>query len=483
MRELFNIFHWLTIRFNRLLLLCVINLMAVASVWAFELSNDEKQYIQGRAPVTMCVDPDWLPFEKIDANGRHIGIAADYFKLFSEMTGLQFKLVVTESWAQSEAFAKNGQCEILSLLNKSKEREEYLDFTVPYLSSPVVLVSNIESSYIAGLSTQAGKTLSMVTGYVYQELVARDFPDIQIIEVSNSDETLLSVSEGRVDLTMGSLYIITDRIQRLGLSNIKIAGPTQYKNEFRVGVNKSDVMLLQVLDKAVAALSPKNETEIISRWVKVKYDHGQDYSLAFQIGIFSLFVFCIVGYRAFVLSRYNVKLNEAYALLEKKNQELDRISHTDPLTHIYNRLHLDETITYEVNRSKRYRTQMSVILLDIDHFKHVNDEYGHPIGDRVLIELCRLVKQQLRVTDIFGRWGGEEFLVVCPDTGVQEAVIIAEKLRRSIEEAYIDPVSHITVSFGVTDLREEDGEKELISRADRHLYRAKNEGRNRVCHD
>ncbi|WP_284381845.1 diguanylate cyclase [Litoribrevibacter albus] len=446
-------------------------------------TEEEVQWIQQHKQVTLCVDPDWLPFESISSDGRHIGIAADYFDLFSRVTGLTFSLVVTDSWVQSDQFLREGRCQILSLLNHSQERSSYLNFTEPYISSPVVIVTRDNEGYMDGLKALAKKNLSLVDGYVYEELIERDHPYIQIVKYQSSDQTLEAVSKGDVFATIGSLFIITERIQRLGLSNLKIVGPANYRNDLRVGVKKDEPILLSIMNKAVEAIEPKDDAEIVSRWVKVKYELGQDYDLAAQIALISFIILILLGYRSVTLSRYNRKLSDAYDLLERRTEELDRLSHTDALTSIPNRLRLDEAITFEVNRFKRYRTDLSLISLDIDNFKRVNDQHGHPVGDRLLIDIARLISGQLRSTDVFGRWGGEEFLILCPATAKEEAIIIAEKLRLSIQNTHFAPVGQVTVSFGVTSIEEGDGEKELVSRADKQLYRAKNEGRNRVCHD
>jgi diguanylate cyclase (GGDEF)-like protein len=453
------------------------------SIERIALTQEEKAWVHEQEDISVCVDPDWLPFERINEQGKHEGISADFFELFGALTGLKFRLVQTESWKQSQVFAEHKKCQLLSMLNQSEERSRYLDFTEPYVSAPVVIVTRDDEGYLDGLKSLSGQTITMVRGYIYEEFVRRDFPFIDIKFVSTSDQSLEEVSAGKAAATIGSLYIVTERIQRLGLANLKIAGPTDFRNQLRIGVGKNQPVLLSVLNKAVNSISPRQETEIISRWVKVKYELGQDYALAVQIGVISLVLFILLGYRSWVLTRYNHKLNAAYELLEKRTDELDRISHTDALTNIYNRLRLDETITNEVNRYKRYREEFSLIILDIDHFKQVNDKFGHPVGDRTLVELCSLIGHQLRSTDIFGRWGGEEFLIVCPATSKQEAVIIAEKLRQSVDNYHFEPVGHLTVSFGVTAIETGDGEKELVSRADKQLYRAKQEGRNRVCHD
>ena len=169
-------------------------------------------------------------------------------------------------------------------------------------------------------------------------------------------------------------------------------------------------------------------------------------------------------------------------ITEIKEQELQmqKLSITDRLTQIYNRLFLDQVLNKQHYRLVRNDERCSLILFDIDHFKKINDKYGHLAGDAVLKELAALVKRHLRESDIFGRWGGEEFLIVTPHTNADEAYIIAEKLRKLIEEHDFGEVGHITVSFGVTECKKEHTPDADILEADNALYRSKHEGRNRV---
>ncbi|MCX6051956.1 MAG: diguanylate cyclase [Campylobacterales bacterium] len=166
-------------------------------------------------------------------------------------------------------------------------------------------------------------------------------------------------------------------------------------------------------------------------------------------------------------------------ITDKKHVE--ELSITDQLTRLFNRLHLDNIFKKEIQRAKRYQTYFSVILLDIDHFKSVNDTYGHDVGDDVLVNLANILKQDVRSTDILGRWGGEEFLIILPQTEVPHAVLLAEKLRVAVESYSFAKVEKITCSFGVSQFKAEDeSAKEVVKRADNGLYEAKNSGRNRV---
>lgn len=160
----------------------------------------------------------------------------------------------------------------------------------------------------------------------------------------------------------------------------------------------------------------------------------------------------------------------------------EELSITDQLTQLYNRSYLDKTLHKEMTRFQRYGTPMSVILIDIDFFKEVNDLYGHLAGDMVLIEIARILKSNIRITDTLGRWGGEEFMIICAENDLNEAVRLAEKLRAAIASHTFPTIGTKTASFGVAAVMSGDDEMGLVERVDNALYQAKNLGRNRVSH-
>jgi diguanylate cyclase (GGDEF)-like protein/PAS domain S-box-containing protein len=160
--------------------------------------------------------------------------------------------------------------------------------------------------------------------------------------------------------------------------------------------------------------------------------------------------------------------------------QLRELSNTDKLTQIANRLYLDTHYVKQMDRAKRYGTIFSIIMVDIDFFKKVNDKYGHKIGDDILIQLAQILKQNTRKLDVLGRWGGEEFLIICTEIDIDEAKILAEKIRKKIENYDFPIVKHLTCSFGVSQYDENDINEDTFKRADQALYNAKNNGRNRV---
>ena len=169
----------------------------------------------------------------------------------------------------------------------------------------------------------------------------------------------------------------------------------------------------------------------------------------------------------------------------KANQEeLEKLANFDSLTGLYNRRAILRRLDEEIKHAKRYKEQPSLIMLDIDHFKKVNDRYGHLTGDDVLEEVARLIRQSIRAVDAAGRYGGEEFIIILPKTDSSSALNVAERIRKAIEMAGMKDsegnVFSITVSQGLASYKPGEDKHSFISRADDALYAAKENGRNRV---
>lgn len=183
---------------------------------------------------------------------------------------------------------------------------------------------------------------------------------------------------------------------------------------------------------------------------------------------------------ALLMKEYQVELSAINTVLESKNKEYETMASTDSLTGLYNRYKFSELyLSTYVSMIQRHN-DMSLVMLDIDYFKKVNDMYGHNAGDKVLIQISHVLLRTLRNVDIICRWGGEEFIVILPTAALAQATLIAKKLREQIQNIEIDLVGHVTASFGVAQVKEGETMQDAVNRADQALYRAKNDGRNCV---
>lgn len=166
--------------------------------------------------------------------------------------------------------------------------------------------------------------------------------------------------------------------------------------------------------------------------------------------------------------------------LRTARQDIETLARTDGLTGLWNRRHLEDILRHEVERARRYRQPVSVMLFDIDGFKSINDQFGHPVGDDVLRRIAALGQRAIRASDIFGRWGGEEFFVLVPSTVVEDARQLAEKLRAAMARHDFGNRT-VTASFGVAEWHDDESIESWLQRADAALYAAKEGGRNRVA--
>jgi len=185
------------------------------------------------------------------------------------------------------------------------------------------------------------------------------------------------------------------------------------------------------------------------------------------------------------MGEFSESFNQMVQQLDESRHQLEIASRTDALTGVNNRRHFSELLEAEIERSRRYSSCLSVMMFDLDHFKRVNDTYGHAAGDEALRTFTRTLQQSgLRKNDFWGRLGGEEFALALPETGIDNALIPAERIRSLLEETSIqhDLVTfRITVSIGISQYQPGDTIESVLGRADQAMYKAKQTGRNKIC--
>jgi len=188
-----------------------------------------------------------------------------------------------------------------------------------------------------------------------------------------------------------------------------------------------------------------------------------------------------IAYFAFIRPK-DRQIRAIMASLDEARRNAENLARFDALTGVLSRRALLEALDVEVARAKRYGSALACLMLDLDHFKRINDKYGHPFGDTVLHLIARVISEHCRTNDFLGRYGGEEFLIILPETQIDGATTIAERVRSAVAETSLDQNDErITLSIGVAEWRDGDGSaKRLIAQADRALLEAKSAGRNRI---
>ena len=436
------------------------------------LTQQEIYHINSKV-FNYCINPQAEPFEYIDEKGNHNGITKDYLDSITKKIGMKTNFIKTENFEQTMQFLKEKKCDMSFAISSVPSNKKYLLFTEPYMNFPYVVATKTNISFVNDINDILDKKVAIVKNKEIIEILKIKYPSFKPIEVENSIEGLKQVSNKEVDAFVDFLPTISRNINLISDGNLKIAGKIDESLTLRIANRNDDLLLHSILQKSISSFEEQERKTILNKWLTVKFEYGTDYSLVWKIILGSTILLILFAY-------WNRKITQANKIIEKQNIELEKLATIDKLTGIYNRTKLDELLTNEIDRSFRYKHDFACALIDIDYFKNVNDTFGHLVGDSVLKELTTLVKNIIRRSDYFGRWGGEEFLLILPEIKKDELQTLLEKIKNSISEHHIDEVGSKTVSIGATLYIHGDSMESVIKRTDKALYEAKEQGRNKV---
>ncbi|WP_292953731.1 MULTISPECIES: transporter substrate-binding domain-containing protein [unclassified Neptuniibacter] len=458
------------------------------------LTATEKNYLEKQPGITFCANPDWMPLEQIGPGGRHDGMVADYLNLMADRIGIGMTMLPTENSQQSLEYAQNRRCDIMSAAFETPEATRQLNFTKPYLRLPLVIAIQEDSLFVDGLKSLKDKTVGVPKGYGLLNKFKQDYPSLNIIEVDNVADGLRIVEEGRIFGLIGAIAPVGHAIRKHRFLNLKIGGRLDEDWKLAVAIRNDSPELLSMFNKATDYITEEEHSKVFQRWVSVKFEHDTNYDLIWKLIFAAIIIITAITLWNWKLSRLNKKLKLEIGLretaetqlqilnetLNSKNDELSILSTTDALTGLNNRLHIETLLEEELFRLQQFKQPLTILLLDVDLFKKINDQHGHLCGDSVLKQFAQIIVDNTRKTDKIGRWGGEEFMILLPETNAKMAYRLAEKLRTAIAAELFEEVDQVTASFGLAEATEDQSSRELIKKADSALYQAKDQGRNCV---
>ena len=438
------------------------------------------RYASRYGGIRLAVHADWYPIDFINDEGEHAGVAADLLDAISGDHGIPFVLEPTNSFDEAVRAVVEGEVDLLPAVAPTPELRKELSFSKPYLSLPIVIATRSSEFFIGDPGNLAGKNVGILERGALPSVLAERYGDIAFNGVASTREGLRRVRDGEDFAFVGTVPAIAHAIQKHGFYNIKIDGRFEERRTISAAVDRGNRELLSVIEKVFQAMPLEEREALVDRWISVSFEERVDRSFLWRVLIVAAAVAVVVALWIRKVQGYNVALSRAYSLLEEKNAELEQLSVTNQLTGLYNRNKLDAELEREMERSRRYGSRVSVVMLDVDWFKSINDRFGHQTGDVVLRDLSARIKERVRSADIAGRWGGEEFLVLCPETGLEGAAELAEALREDVEARCRVSGEPVTVSVGVVECRSGDSAEAIIRRVDDRLYEAKRRGKNRV---
>ncbi|NVJ52515.1 MAG: transporter substrate-binding domain-containing protein [Campylobacteraceae bacterium] len=426
-------------------------------------TKKEISYLNKKGTISMCIDPNAAPFEFLTKKGTYSGIIANFMETMSKNTGIKFEVLAKESWSSSIDAVKNHICDILPFSVQTIKRTEHLNFTKKYFTFSNVIATKDSEIFINSLADIKDKEIAVVKDYATKELIKRKYSNMKIIEVDNTLIGLKKVNKGEVFAFVGLFPVVAQTLQKNNIQNVKITGKASINIDAKIAIRNDEPILQSILNKAINSVKKEEKEQVLDKWLTIIKKEGLNTKLFIQIITALVIVFALI----------------IFYIIYNSNKKLRKLSQTDKLTNVYNRFKLDSLMEEELNRKKRYNQDLSIILIDIDFFKKINDVYGHLAGDRILQDFTKTIEKNLRETDHFGRWGGEEFLIILPNTNEKNAYTLAEKLRKIIEAGKFYENIKVTASFGVTQCENIHSNK-CLNNVDKALYKAKEANRNCV---
>jgi polar amino acid transport system substrate-binding protein len=434
---------------------------------ALPLSVQERSFIH-RTTVHYTSTYTWPPFnfssetdtEKLE------GIARDFWDLIVQRSGLKTSFSSAATWGEVFNAIKTKHADVILGTAISSTTEPYALFSKPYATFPNVIVTNKTIDFLLGLSSLEGKRVAIGQGYSIVETIAEHYPKIRIVGVENTREGLKLLSAKRVDAVIDILPVVAYLINADHYVDLKISGTTEFNFDVRMMIRNDYPELKSIIDKGIDSITRAERQKIFNCYIAVTYEDKVDYRWVYWSGMIVFLIVSLFVYRQLEMGRYNKKLL--------------KMATTDSLTKLPNRIKLDEKLFECFTYYQRTRRAFSIVMVDVDYFKRINDTYGHLAGDKVLEALASILRTTVRDTDTVGRWGGEEFMIICPDTDKAGASRLASKIQSVINEYDFGVVHSLACSFGIGEFREDDRVESAVSRADEALYKAKDLGRNKI---
>ncbi|BAH74465.1 putative signaling protein [Solidesulfovibrio magneticus RS-1] len=576
------------------------------------LTQEEKKFLIEHPKLSMGVGIAFPPFQFVENSYRGFefkGIAADTIRLLERRLGVTFEPVFNITFDRALELGREGKIDVFPCISWTPERADFLSYTSPYLSYPLVIISRSDGPFIGSVKDLNGLKVAEVKTLSTYSKVKNEFPEVTLdYQFEQDTESMLeAVSLGKAQACIVDLAVASYLINKRGLSNLKVAAPTPWgDNKLAMATPNSMPILKRILQKGLDSITPEEENLIRQKWLRLEYSsltnpyHVLQWAL--KLTGLALLIFGIIFWKNRNLKReveekvaarellkqannYNRSLFEintdpimaidregvitdankstetitglsrteligrkfsslftddqkadqglqdtllyssiknheleftningknthaifnfsvfkdetgistgifsaARDITERKIMEerLKEMATTDSLTGLNNRQHFLEHSSILFEMAKRHKANLSIALFDIDHFKQVNDTWGHEAGDLVLRELSKLALNCFRSSDIIGRIGGEEFAVIMPETDKEEAILASERFRKLVESTkfeYENDLLNITVSIGIAqfDPNTNTTINDLTKISDDALYTAKANGRNMV---
>ncbi len=435
------------------------------------LNKLENNYVKNNK-FSLLINKNNRPFSYFD-NNQITGIEVDLLKLISKKIDVKYNIIEKPKNPLIFNNLKTNSVHLEFNYSIDQVNLSKTIYSKPLIKIPMGIATSHDKNIITNLSILKGQKLAILkNSHIYKELKSK-YNYIDFILVDTKKEAFSLIYKEKVFGFIDNILSLSHHMIKEKLSTVKISGTLPYNLEVRVSTNKENFVLIDVINKMIPLIKSEEREEIAKKYQLIIFEKINDYSWIYKY-IFPLLLAILL------ILVINSKMRKEIRKRKNAEEALKDYANRDSLTKIYNRAKIDSVIEKEIKDFKILKEPFSIIFFDIDDFKLINDNFGHIKGDNVLIKISSLVTVNIRGTDIIGRWGGEEFIIILPKTTSDKAFVFANNLRELISNNNFDINKPLTISVGISEYSENDTKKDLIKRADEAMYYVKKQGKNAV---
>ncbi len=361
------------------------------------------------------------------------------------------------------------------IYDSNNDKHQNMHISRPIIDFDIAVATQKKEGYIATISLLNNKKVAIVKDAPFINNLQKVAPNIEYILTDTLEEAFNLLDENKIYAVIELLPTLNSYLNVSNYDNIKIAGTTKQTHPIQLAVEKDNILLQTILNKAVDKITSEEKEFIYHAYLKTKKQPKKEsdtfFIFAIPIVLVILAIIFITNRRLSKEIKHRIQIEDALATM----------NNLDALTQIYNRRKTIEALQDNIAISKRYKRPLSIIFFDVDDFTKINTQYGHAIADTVLKELSQLIKSNIRSADILGRWDGEEFIIVLPETIEEEAKKSAENIKEIVYQHDFEELqSFVSCSFGIASLKERDTMDSLIKKATQAMLEVKKSGKNGV---
>jgi polar amino acid transport system substrate-binding protein len=411
------------------------------------------------------VEDNNIPFS-FKLTNKFSGLEIDFWNLISEKLSKPFNIQEIIQGKVFNIFSNSVGARFVYSFEK-KNTKDYL-LSEPIAQIPIAFTTKNNKNFITNLSTLKNSQIGVVENLGIIPTLQKEYPNVKFINIDSTDDGIVKLERNEIFGLIDNIYIISHKINKNHLNNLKINSLIEQKLNLYLQVEEKNSLFINILNNAINRFSKEDIDTILNNYQFIFYPKEIDFYFIAKIVIPFILLLIIFIY-------FNVKLKKEIKRRKEIELQLSEFANKDALTNIFNRRKIEEICEIELERVKRYEKNLSIIFFDINDFKYINDTFGHHLGDEVLVKITNLLEKNLRATDSIGRWGGDEFLIIIPETNLYQCKSIVLDLEEQLKTIEFTSQINVTCSFGIATYEENDHLDSLLRKADESMYSKKSE--------